>query len=85
MSWDYRVIHRVFDNGESYFAIHEVYYSDDGTTIKSWTATPVYPAGETVEELSGDISHYRRALMQPTLEMSELEEMYPETAGEKEK
>ena len=85
MSWNYRVIHRILDNGEHQFAIHEVYYSDDGTTIKSWTENSVYPTGETKEEFSADLSHYHYALMRPTLEMAELEAMYPETTGEKEK
>ena len=77
MSWNYRVIHQILDDGVHQFVIHEVYYSDNDGIIKSWTANPIYPSGETIEEFSRDLSHYQRALRQPTLEMAELEKMYP--------
>ena len=85
MSWNYRMIHQILEDGEHQFAVHEVYYDDNDGIIKSWTANPVYPSGETIEEFSSDLSHYRRSLMQPTLEMAELEAMYPEIVEVKEK
>lgn len=37
--WNYRVIKDVVD-GEDHFAVHEVYYNDDGS-IMGWIASPV--------------------------------------------
>ena len=45
MVWQYRIIHK---SGK--YAIHEVYYDDQG---EPWTCSeePVHPAGDTLEEL----------------------------------
>ena len=40
MTWDHRVIRRKYENGEEYFAIHEVYYNKDGTRILRQGYTP---------------------------------------------
>lgn len=45
MAWEYRVMTR-----EDELAIYEVYYYEDGR-IKGYSATPVFPVGETIEEL----------------------------------
>ena len=66
MTWNYRVIVR---DGE--FAIHEVYYDDAGN-IEAFTDEPVYPAGESVEELHKDVEYYQHALRQPVLDYHEL-------------
>jgi len=57
MSWNYRVMRHVSpaiphgrDFEEEWFAIHEVYYDDDGKP-NGHTQEPIAPYGDTVEEL----------------------------------
>jgi hypothetical protein len=61
MPWNYRVIQR----GDE-AAIHEVLFRPDGS-IEGWTEQPVFPRGETVEELREDLKRYSRALSEPVL------------------
>ena len=65
-TWNYRVILK-----NRRYAIHEVYYDELG---QIWTCTeePVYPEGETLEELSTDLEHYRLALEEPVLDYGDL-------------
>ena len=56
MHWNYRVIEQ-----EGQLAIHEVFYNKDGT-VAGITETPVFPRGETIEDLAADISRYQEAL-----------------------
>ena len=39
MSWSYRLVYRD-DAKPPYYAVHEVYYRDDGT-VRAWTVEPV--------------------------------------------
>lgn len=73
MSWNYRIVRSVHD-GTEYFAIHEVYYDEDG---KPWAATEnaSHPAGETLNEMRRDFGHYQRALSAPVLEMEDFKRM----------
>ena len=59
----------ILKNGR--LAIHEVFYDEQG---EIWTCTeePVYPEGDTLEELRTDLEHYQRALGQPVLDYSDL-------------
>ena len=48
-------------------AIYEVFYYEDGRT-KGYSATAVFPAGETIEELRANCDLYMAALAKPVLE-----------------
>lgn len=49
MTWNDRVI----QTGDE-FAIHEVFYAEDGR-IQGWTVEPVYPRAESLEELRDEL------------------------------
>lgn len=68
--WNYRVI-KTEDGDSAYYAIHEVYYNDDGQIFAS-TVDPAYPGGSTVEELRGDLENYLLALDAPIINKSEI-------------
>ncbi|MDD3484077.1 hypothetical protein [Azovibrio restrictus] len=55
---------------EDELAIYEVYYYEDGR-IKGYSATPVFPVGETIEELRANCDLYIVALTKPVLEYGE--------------
>lgn len=74
--WNYRVLHSIYvhesDNyKEHHYAIHEVYYNDNGDP-KSCTVNSVGPSGETLEELKSDLENYTKALSQPVLEYDDI-------------
>lgn len=72
MTWNCRVMVRTDkQTGEKIYAIHEVYYDQDGNP-ESCTENPVSPMGETVDELRGDLSHYQEALAKPVLRYEDL-------------
>ena len=66
MSWNYRVIRSVDPNGNEFHAIHEVYYGD-GVEPEGWTATPVAPCGDDLNEVRSTLQHMHRALDEPVL------------------
>ena len=70
MTWDYRVVHRVV-NAEEIYAVHEVYYDEDGFPSMV-TEKPIPVQGETYEELVKDVVHYIAALAYPILEYDEI-------------
>ena len=59
--WNYRVLERA---GE--FAIHEVFYDDDGK-IAGWTETPVFPRAESLEDLALELERYAQAVDKPVI------------------
>jgi hypothetical protein len=61
MTWEYRVMVR----GDE-LAIYEVYYYEDGRT-KGYSATPVFPVGENIDELRAYCDLYVAALSKPIL------------------
>ena len=61
MTWEYRVMLR-----DDELAIYEVYYYEDGR-VQGYSATPVFPAGETIEELRLNCELYVAALQKPVL------------------
>jgi len=63
MSWNYRVIKH--DEGDEWYAIHEVYYEDDEPS--NVTVEPVYPSGSTHEEFEQNLRYYMKALEKPSL------------------
>lgn len=58
MSWNHRVV-RLTHDGETQYGIHEVYYGPPGT---GWTAEPVAPVAESVEELREVLARMTAAL-----------------------
>jgi hypothetical protein len=67
MTWNYRVI-----ENEGMFHIHEVYYNDKGE-ITAISEDPIAPAGETLEELKGDLKYYQQAGKRPILKRLNLQ------------
>ncbi len=81
MTWDYRVIVTSGERAslaevraEEYeeWAIHEVYYDDEGKP-DSYTENPSSPEGETEEELLRDAVAYMAALAKPVLTPEDFE------------
>jgi len=67
MSWNYRVIEKK-EGDTTVFAIHEVYYSENGDSV---TVNNVAPYGDTLEELRGDLRHMVEALNKPVMKYEE--------------
>ena len=67
LSWNYRVLSRKDSDDMKTFAIHEVYYDEEGTPT-SCTLEAVSPMGETLEELQADMQYYNKALENPVLD-----------------
>ena len=63
MSWN----HRVIKTGDDSFAMHEVYYDDDGKP-EYWTTLPVPPAAESLSALGEVLGWMKDALDAPVLE-----------------
>lgn len=63
--WDYRVVKQTFD-GEDVFAVHEVYYEDDGKP-HMMSEDEVSPHGESLKEFKSDWKAYLDAKEQPVL------------------
>ncbi|TAL43904.1 MAG: hypothetical protein EPN89_14955 [Methylovulum sp.] len=71
-TWNYRVIRKQHETGESVsFQIHEVYYDESGA-IKGWTEKPVQPSGESIGELREDIGYFLTAFRKDVLERYEV-------------
>jgi hypothetical protein len=68
LTWNYHV---VIKDGQ--YAIYEIYYDDEGN-IALFTEDPVYPMGESLDELRGDLEYLRHALTQPVLKYEEITE-----------
>ncbi len=66
MVWNYRVI-----KTDKVFAIHEVYYNEDGT-ICAISEDPMYPHGESIKELKGDAEHFLLAFNKPVLKREKI-------------
>jgi hypothetical protein len=74
MSWNYRVVHRHLvhpNGGEDVYAVHEVYYDDDGNPTMV-TENPVYLAAESVKELNADRILMGAACRKPVLEWDDI-------------
>ena len=66
MTWNYRIVKTDF-SGAVEFAIHEVYYDENGEPDGA-TQNPSWPAGETWEEFQADLNNYNMAMLQPVLD-----------------
>lgn len=79
MTWNHRVMKKTHKGSwgeEDQYTIREVFYDDDGE-IEGWTATGVWPAGETVEGLKKEIHMFSAAFDAPVLDEDELEKKFP--------
>lgn len=68
MSWNHRVMRTTQPDGTFAFAIHEVYYDDDGA-ILAWTETPPTPCGATLKELQDDLLRFEGAFTRHMLDV----------------
>lgn len=72
MTWNYRVISHVWDDGSVSYGIHEVYY--DGKNPHSWTASPITGYYEDREELKQSLFLMLDAFYKPVLDEEALKE-----------
>ena len=70
MTWNHRVLKRVYSPGEkceeTHYQIYEVYYNEEGKPT-SCTMEPDYPTGESINELREDLERMIKALEHPIL------------------
>ena len=72
MTWNHRVIKRVNENGDVFYSIHEVYYTDDIPT--SCTEESIAAYGETPETLILELERMLGACSKPILDYTIFEE-----------
>lgn len=70
--WNHRIMRRQFKGFPSRVAIYEVFYDAKKEPV-TWTADPVYPSGETMEELRAVLQSMMDALDRPVLNWEEAE------------
>lgn len=73
MYWNHRVIEKEYneigtDEWVKYYEVHEVHYEDNGK-VMGWTAEPVAPYGESVEELKSVLMRMIVAAERPILKI----------------
>lgn len=68
MSWNYRVVRFIDDEGEDFYEIKEVYYDDDGIPELFGDAVV---CGSNFEELWNNMAMFEVALKKPLLEHAE--------------
>lgn len=66
MTWNYRLIDHGENQGERYFAIHEVHYDDTGKPV-SVSEDGARIGGETVDDIKDVLERMRGALEKPAL------------------
>lgn len=67
--WNYRIIRHV-DCGHEYYALHEVYYAENGD-IYAYSTNPII-VGDTVDEIGEDLFMMIDDINKPVIEYSEL-------------
>lgn len=67
--WDYRVVRHV-EEGDEWYAIHEVYYEKDGVSATE-NAIPV--GGTTIDELREDFKKQAHALDLPVMNYTDFD------------
>ena len=72
--WNYRVIKKKLEEPrhEETFYIHEVYYNKN-KEIVAMSEEPMYPFGETVDELMSDLNHMMKAFTREILDYGTIE------------
>lgn len=73
MTWNHRVVQRPDRYGNPGYAIHEVYYDDEGTP-HSCTTDSISPYGETPEDLAAELQRMLKACSLPVIDYSVFEE-----------
>jgi len=76
MAWNYRVCYRPSVTGGGY-QIHEVFYDEDGG-IKFYSAKPVSPHGDIVDELYEDVAKFWKAFDREPLNLDLIDKLYRE-------
>ena len=66
MGWNHRVLRHIYTE-ETWLAIHEVYYDDEGNP-NSCTVDPIEPGGETLDELKAGLELMMKACEKPILD-----------------
>lgn len=66
MTWNYRVM-RNQEETEISYAIYEVFYAEDGVTVKSWMQHPVSIWAETSEGINWMLDKMKEAYEKPIL------------------
>lgn len=61
-SWNYKPCRIIHENGEETWDIRSFYIQDDGS-MRGWSSQPMYPFGETVEELKNDLTRMMNDVM----------------------
>lgn len=70
MIWNYRILQHEAPDMSTYFGIHECYYDNAKDQIpKNWTAEPIDPYGNSVDDLYKDFKYMERAFTKPVLEV----------------
>lgn len=75
----YRIIKRrlPYPENHDWYAIHEVYYEDDGVTVKAITENAVAIEGETMQEIQEVWMMMTRACLRaPVLDYDELQAQF---------
>ena len=75
MTWNYRVM-RGEENGDTYYAVREVHYAEDGT-VEGWTGHDAAPFGESFDALITDMAWIATALAKPILSLFDASEVEP--------
>jgi hypothetical protein len=77
MTWNHRVVKyetkNLFGDPDVGFAIHEVYYDQDGN-VRGMTANAVKPWGDTKDELRLELLRMLEALNKPDIDLNEQED-----------
>jgi hypothetical protein len=76
MSWNYRVV-KITEDDDDYFAIHEVYYNEDGS-IRVMTESPVPVGGESVDSLRSSLQMMMSCLDKDVLVENEIKFIDPD-------
>ena len=69
--WNHRIIrhieHRTHMDDSIYYAIHEVYYDEDGK-VKGWTEEPIRILEESLEDLKATLQRLSESFNNPVLD-----------------
>ena len=70
MTWNHRIVRRIYDTGDVYYAIHEVYYDEAGEPT-GCTALPSVIMEDSVEDLAITLDRIRECLDKPIYDYEE--------------
>ena len=73
MSWNFRVVKRNYSRDVILptYQIHEVYYEEDGETIRFCSSHGIDPFGESYDELKENMHQMAEAFHKPVVEWKE--------------